>query len=100
MSLAFLPATGWIGAIRFYGRCDGQKVGWWLASVPVAPPRRPLRMWLGKTTETQERSSIREENPRLHLLLQGLLVRRRQVPYQDLPRRWPCPSSDLYATAG
>jgi hypothetical protein len=40
-NLAFLPATGWIGAIRIYGRCDGQKVGWWPTSVLGVPPRRP-----------------------------------------------------------
>jgi hypothetical protein len=77
-----------------------QKDGQWPISVSGEQPRRPSRRWPGKTTKAQERSNTREEDSRLHPLLQGLLVRRRQVSYQDLPRRWLRPSSDLLATAG
>jgi hypothetical protein len=43
--------------------------------VPWEQPRRPSRRWPGKTTKEQERSSTREEDPRLHTPLQELLVR-------------------------
>ena len=41
-SRACLPATGWTGATRTCGRCDGQKVGWWPTSVPEAPPEEAI----------------------------------------------------------
>ena len=98
-SRACRSATGWTGATRMYGRCDGPRVGSWPTSAPGVPPGRLSSRQPGKTTKAQERSSTREEDPRLHPPLQGLLVRRWQVPHKDLPRGRASPGGGLLAAA-
>jgi hypothetical protein len=62
--------------------------------------RRPTALSFGRTTKAQERGGTREEDPRLHPSQQGQLVRRRQMPHQDLSRRRSGPGGDVLAAAG
>src|SRR5215211_485335 len=99
MSCAYRSATGWIGAIRIYGRCVDPKVGRWPTSAPWAPQGRLSSRPPGRIMKAAGRST-RQEDPRLRTLLPRLLVRGGQVQDTDLPRGRSNPGGDLLSATG